>query len=232
MLGTLMAANVAFVIMPSQRELVAALRAGREPSEEIADRAKTRSIHNNYLTFPVIVLMLSAHFPSLYAQRGSDLALLTLIAGGAAVRHVLNIRFAFPKWRLTLAATIAATVLLLSAQLGLGPFQAKPHPSGAGFTAFDSATVNMPANVPFADARRVIDRRCASCHSATPADVSLGVMPAGIAFDTPDQIHALAARIRERAVTTRTMPPGNKTQMTEVERATLARWIEKGAQTQ
>lgn len=232
MLGTLMAANVAFTIMPSQRELVAALKAGREPSEEVADRAKTRSIHNNYLTFPVIVLMMSAHFPSLYAQRGSDLALLTLIAGGAAVRHVLNIRFTFRQWRPALAVTLAATALLLAAQLGVGPFRTKPRESSAGFTAFDSASVSLPATISFADARRVIDRRCASCHSLAPSDVSLGVMPAGVAFDTPEQIQALAARIRERAVVTRTMPPGNKSNMTEVERAILARWIEGGAKTQ
>lgn len=227
MLGTLMAGNVVFTIMPSQRELVAALSAGREPSQAIADRAKTRSIHNNYLTFPVIVLMLSGHFPSLYALPGSDLALLTLIASGVAVRHVLNIRFTFRRWKIVLGATIAATVLLLAAQLGIEPFETTPEHSG--FSQFDSVLVSLPANIPFADARRVLDRRCVSCHSTTPSDVSLGVMPAGVAFDTPEQIHNLAARIKERAIATRTMPPGNKTRMTDQERALLARWLDQGA---
>jgi uncharacterized membrane protein len=220
MLGTLMAGNVAFTIMPSQRELVEALNAGREPSQEIADRAKTRSIHNNYLTFPVIVLMVSAHFPSLYARDGSDLALLTLIAGGAAVRYVLNIRFTYRRWPWALAGTIAATLVLLAAQLGMGPFKS------ARATASPADSLGtVGANITFEEARRVIDRRCASCHSANPADVSLGVMPGGVAFDTPEQIRALVPRILERAIVTRTMPPANKTMITERERTMLALWI-------
>ena len=223
LLATIMAGNVAFTIMPSQRELVAALEAGREPSQAIADRAKTRSIHNNYLTFPVIVLMVSAHFPALYAQRRGDLALLLLITIGALVRHVLNIRFTYPRWKPALAAVLLAGSLLLAIAIGVIPLggrdAAAPGPDMAG----------VPATVAFADARRVIDRRCAPCHSATPSDVSLGTTPAGVAFDSPAQISALVERIRERAVTTRTMPPGNKTRMTDAERALLARWIERGA---
>ena len=213
LLGTIMAANVAFTIVPSQRELVDALAAGREPSQRVADRAKHRSIHNNYFTFPVIALMLSAHFPSLYA-RGGALPLLTLIAGGAVVRHILNVRFTFRRWRLALAGAIAATVVLLVA--GTRP---DPRPAAARDTG----------PVSFADARSIIDRRCGSCHSQSPSDLSLGVMPAGVAFDTPAQIQALAARIRERAVVTRTMPPANKTRITEEERALLGRWIDAGA---
>ncbi len=230
LLGTLMAGNVAFTIMPSQRELVTALRAGREPSQVIADRAKTRSIHNNYLTFPVIALMLSAHFPSLYARPGSDLALLALIAIGAAVRHVLNVRFTYRHWKPALAGTIAAGMILLSAQMGLGPFHARQWQSQSGLSEFDSVLMTLPATVPFDAVRRILDRRCAACHSASPSDVSLGVMPAGVALDTPEQMRSLAERIRERAIVTRTMPPGNKTRMTETERAILARWVETGAQ--
>jgi uncharacterized membrane protein len=217
MLGTLMAANVAFTIVPSQHELVEALRAGREPSQVIADRAKHRSIHNNYLTFPVIALMLSAHFPILYSERGL-LPLLVLLAGGAAVRHVLNIRFTFPAWKATLTGTLAATVLVLA--LLVNRSQAEPL-GGAGN--------DLPDHVAFSDVRSIIDRRCAACHSQNPSDVSLGVMPAGIAFDTPQQIQALAGRIRERSVVTRTMPPGNKTRMTDRERAMLEKWISAGA---
>lgn len=218
MLGTIMAGNVAFTIMPSQRELVAALRAGRAPSQEIADRAKTRSIHNNYLTFPVIILMMAAHFPSLYTGRG-DLTLLTLIAAGAAVRHVLNIRFTNRRWKPALAAVLVAGTAMLAAELGAFGMRS-PAPN---------SSAPLPARADFADVHRVIDRRCAACHSATPSDISLGVMPAGVAFDTPEQIHALATRINERAVVQRTMPPGNKTRITDAERALLARWIADGA---
>ena len=86
----------------------------------------------------------------------------------------------------------------------------------------------MAATVAFDDARRIIDRRCAACHSAHPSDVSLGLGPAGVMFDTPEQIVSRLARIRERAVVTRTMPPGNKTRMTDRERAMLGRWIDQG----
>ena len=217
MLGTIMAGNVAFTIMPSQRELVAALEEGRPPSQAIADRAKTRSIHNNYITFPVIALMLSAHFPTLYGGDYHDLALFTIIAGGAAVRHVLNIRFHFAQWKPALAGVIAATLLLLVGLTRVPNTDLGALPQSVTFDA------SQPAD--FDAVRRVVDRRCAACHSATPSDVSLGLTPAGVAFDTPEQIRAFAARIRERAVATRTMPPGNKTRMTESERALLAQWI-------
>jgi uncharacterized membrane protein len=213
LLGTIMAANVAHIIIPSQRELVAALSEGREPSQAIADRAKTRSIHNNYLTFPVIVLMLSAHFPSLYARERSDITLFILIAAGAAVRHVMNIRFTFGRWRWALAGVVAAAALLLVVVLVRPATRA-------------TAVRSDPGPVSFDDARRVIDRRCAACHSSEPSDVSLGAMPGGVAFDTPDQVRLMAPRILER-VTTQTMPPGNKTRMTDAERAMVAAWANR-----
>ena len=219
LLGTIMAGNVAFTIMPSQRELVTALEEGRPPSQAIADRAKTRSIHNNYITFPVIALMLSAHFPALYGSNFHDLALLTIIAGGAAVRHVLNIRFTFAAWKPTLAAVIAATVVLLMLQTRALRIERDATPSPEPQPTFPGDSV------PFAAAKEIIDRRCASCHSRVPSDISLGVMPMGVAFDTPEQIRALVPRIQERAVATRTMPPANKTRMTDEERAILAQWI-------
>lgn len=210
MLGTIMTGNVAFTIMPSQRELVSAMEAGRQPEQHFADAAKTRSIHNNYITFPVIALMMSAHFPALYASPRSDLALLTLIAGGAAVRHVLNVRYTFKAWVPTLAGVIAAT----AASLVLLTRAPRPAPAH-----------QLPAAATFADVHRIIDRRCAACHSMTPSDISLGVMPAGVNFDSETQIRALMSRIEERAVKTRTMPPANKTRMTDEERALLAAWI-------
>ena len=219
MLGTIMAANVAFTILPSQRQLAASVSEGRGADPAVSARAKRVSIHNNYFTFPVIVLMLISHFPGLYGSRLNWLLLLVLIATGAAVRHVLNIRFTFPAWRPTLAATMVASVLALIAILRFG-------------SAANSAVASdSSAPVSFANARRVIDRRCAACHSTAPSDVSFGVAPGGVMFDTPEQILAHVARIRERAVLTRTMPPGNKTNITEVERTMLARWIAQGAAT-
>jgi uncharacterized membrane protein len=218
MLGTIMAANVFFTIIPSQRELVATVAQGRGGDPKVSARAKRVSIHNNYFTFPVIVLMVSNHFPSVYGNAHSWSLLLVLIASGAAVRHVLNIRFAYPTWKTTLATTMLASVLVLYLLLA---------PATAPSTVVAASAI--PDHVSFADARHVIDRRCAVCHSAQPADLTFGVAPAGVMFDTPDEIAARVLRIRERAVVTRTMPPANKTNITDTERALLARWIDQGA---
>jgi uncharacterized membrane protein len=217
MLGTIMAANVANTIVPSQRELVASVTGGRGADPAVSARAKRVSIHNNYFTFPVIVLMLISHFPGVYASRLNWLLLLVLIAAGAAVRHLLNIRFTFPAWRPVLAGTMVGSVLALIAILRLG-------------SAANAVSVSDSSGpVSFTDVRRVIDRRCAACHSAAPSDLSFGPAPGGVRFDTPEQILAHVTRIRERAVVTRTMPPANKTNITDVERAMLDRWIAQGA---
>jgi len=221
MLATIMAANVAHTIMPSQRVLVDAVAAGRPPDPAVAARAKTRSIHNNYLTFPVIVLMVSSHFPGIYGHELSWLLLLLLIAIGAGVRHILNVRFTFAQWVPALTLTLATGMALLF-------FIGRPRSSTSN-TESASAAVDLPAQVTFADARSIIDRRCAACHSANPSITEFGAAPAGVSFDNPATIQALAARIRVRAIETRTMPLGNRTQMTDRERQLLARWIDQGA---
>ena len=221
LLATIMAGNVATTIMPSQRVLVAAVTAGRAPDPALAVAAKTRSIHNNYLTFPVIVLMVSNHFPGIYGHQLSWLLLLVLIAIGAAVRHILNVRFTFRQWVPALGLTLAIgfAVLFVVGRAG----------AGAGGPVSSVAAGDIPAQVTFADARSIVDRRCAACHSGTPSIRDFGAAPGGVSFDDPARIQALAARIRARAVETRTMPLGNRTNMTDRERAILARWIEQGA---
>ena len=223
LLATIMAGNVFWTIVPSQRALVASVAAGREGGElaALSARAKRVSIHNNYFTFPVVALMVSNHFPSLYGNRYAWLLLLVLVAGGAAVRLVLNVRWTWPSWKPALAGVIASTVAALWAVLAI------PAPPAESTVAPSRMAVDGP--VKFADARHVIDRRCAVCHSTTPVDATFGPAPAGVAFDTPEQIVARAARIRERAVVTRTMPPANKTHITDEERAVLGRWIDGGA---
>jgi uncharacterized membrane protein len=215
MLGTLMAGNVFRVIMPAQRTLVAAVQQGRTPDPGPAKKAKERSIHNNYMTFPVIVLMLSSHFSGLYAGERSWLVLGALVLAGAAVRHILNIRFTFAQWKPALAVTMAASILALYV-LAARPADTRARPDVGGGT------------VTFAQANAVIQKRCAVCHSADAADRTFGAAPAGVAFDTPAQIRASLERIRTRAVETRTMPPANKTFMTDEERALLGRWIAQG----
>jgi uncharacterized membrane protein len=217
MLGTIMAGNVFFTIVPSQRALVQSVETG-EQRMAVADsaRAKRVSIHNNYITFPVLVLMVSSHFPTLYGGPFPFLALLALVAGGALARHALNIRFTSRTWGPLFAAAVIGTIMSLAA-LGI------PRPAGGP----------QPGSGPveFPDVKQVIDRRCAVCHSIQPADLAFGPAPGGAAFDTPAQIAGLANRIHERAVVSRTMPPANKTNITEAERALIGRWFTQGAVT-
>ena len=112
-LGTLMAGNVAMLIIPSQRQLVASFDAEQGIDQALANRAKARSIHNNYLTFPVIALMLSSHFPGIYGHQYAWALVGVLIVAGAGVRHFMNIRFSEPRWRWGLAATAAAALAVL-----------------------------------------------------------------------------------------------------------------------
>lgn len=218
MLGTIMAGNVARTIVPSQHALVAGV-AGGNTDHTLAARAKMRSIHNNYLTFPVIALMLGAHFSWAYGHRLAWLVLLFVLGVGAAVRHLMNVRFVWPAWRPALVATVIAAFVALYAITAYAP---RHGPASA------SPGADLPARPTFADVRPIIDRRCAACHSLSPSDDSFGVAPGGVAFDSPAQMRAFAPRIRARAVDTRTMPPANKTRITDRERAMLGRWIEQG----
>jgi uncharacterized membrane protein len=220
MLATIMAGNVANTIVPSQRELVKTVTRSGRADPGISARAKRVSITNNYVTFPVIALMVSSHFPSLSVHRFSWLLLLVIVACGAAVRYIMNVRYTFAAWKPALAVTVASSFALLYALLSIGP-------AAPGRTS--STSMIAVSNVTFADARHVIDRRCAACHSLSPSDSTFGAAPAGVAFDLPAQIQSYAARIRERAVVTKTMPPANKTHITEQERLILGAWIDAGA---
>ena len=218
MLASIMAANVAMTIVPSQRELVNSVSGEGRANPAISARAKRVSITNNYVTFPVIALMVSGHFPAVYGSRYGWIALLVIVACGATVRHIMNVRYTFPAWKPALGGTVALSLMAL---YGLTTAAAPPTAS--------AADAEGPAHPTFADARHVIDRRCAVCHSMSPIDRTFGPMPAGISFDLPEQIRQHAARIRERAVVARTMPPANRTGITDAERALLGRWIDQGA---
>jgi uncharacterized membrane protein len=216
LLGTVMVANVWLRVLPAQREMIAATAAGRSPDLTLGDRAKRRSVHNSYMTFPVLFIMLSNHYPATYASPINWLILLLLIVAGAAARHVMIADTRSARWALAPAALALGAVVMLSA-----PPAARPATAG-----------RAPR---FADVRAVIDRRCLPCHSAYPTDSGVGrgapgaPPPAGVAFDTPESIARLAERIRVRAVETQTMPLANKTGMTPEERELLGRWVAAGA---
>ena len=209
MIGTMMVGNVFFVIIPAHWELVRAKQAGREPDPAANERAKLRSVHNNYLTLPVVFTMLSNHFPFTYGHSYAWLILVVLLVTGAWVRHFFNLRhLGRTVWWIPVSAALAIAVLAILV---------RPQNETAAGT---------PA-VPFAQVSRVIDARCTACHSQHPTKV--GSAPRGITFDTPAEIRAEAQAIDLQAVQTKTMPLGNVTGMTQAERDLLGRWIAGGA---
>ncbi|MFO0667731.1 MAG: urate hydroxylase PuuD [Polyangiaceae bacterium] len=217
-IGTFMAGNVFFHIIPSQKELVGATKAGREQDMSYSVRAKQRSIHNNYLTFPLLFLMISNHFPSSYGSSKNAFFLLFIILVGASIRHVLNIRFDFKAWPLAFATVM--TIGVVGTGWFFGVRQGK---SGGG---------GQVERVAFSRVQLVIRDRCMPCHSEHPTDPTVQTAPNGVMFDTPEQIKAYSDRIKVRAVISKTMPQGNKTGITEEERDLLGKWILGGASTQ
>lgn len=212
-LGTIMTGNVWMVIVPSQRELVAATKDGRAQDPSLGKRAKQRSIHNNYMTFPLLFMMISNHFPVTYGQRLNWVVLGVLMVGGALVRHFMNIRFVYSGWFFGATATIVASVAGLFV-LTKPAAEAKGPPM---------------AKVEFTRAYEIIGQRCIPCHSEKPTDELFKAPPNGVKLDSPEQIKLLARRIKERSYTLKTMPLANRTNMTDQERAELAAWVDQGA---
>jgi uncharacterized membrane protein len=213
MLGTIMVANVFFVIIPAQRKLVRATEAWHEPDPAPGLRAKQRSVHNNYLTLPVVFAMLSNHFPTAYGHSYSWLVLVALMAVGAWIRHFFNLRHA------------GRTVwwIPVTAALGIAVVAVAIRPAG---DSNGRAATGVPP-VPFSRARAIVEERCVPCHSSRPTKVAAA--PLGIELDTADEIHAQAAAIERVAVASTTMPLGNATGMTQHERDLLGAWIRQGA---
>jgi uncharacterized membrane protein len=211
MLGTMMVGNVLVVIIPGHWELVHAKRAGREPDPVHGIKGKQRSVHNNYLTLPVVLAMLGPHFPFAFAGEHGWLVLVALMLVGAWIRLYFNLRHGGRTvWWIPASAALA----VLAIAIAIRPDDAEP----AGGAA-----------VPIGEVVAIVEQRCAVCHSMTPTNPSFSSPPAGIAFDTPEQIQARAAAIEEQAVRTRAMPLGNVTEMTDAERELLGRWIAQGA---
>jgi uncharacterized membrane protein len=215
LMGTLMTGNVWLYIVPSQRGLVAATKAGLAQDPALSYGAKQRSIHNNYMTFPVLFIMISNHYPITYGNQLGWLVLAVLMVGSALVRHFMNIRFTYGPW-LRWAAGAGIVALALAMILTARP--ARPQSASAA-----------EAPVSFAAVQSVIQQRCVECHSAHPTNSIFTVAPVGVMFDTPEQIVAMATRIHERAVVTQTMPFNNQTSITAEERALLERWYAQGA---
>jgi len=210
MLGTIMAANVFFVIIPAHWELIRAKEAGRDPDPAANARGKQRSVHNNYFTLPVLFAMLAGHFPFTYSHAHSWAILVCLMVIGAWVRLYFNRRHAGQTlwWvPLTAAAGIAGLAVWI-------------RPASVPASS---------ASVTFAQVQPIVQARCVFCHSLHPQSTQFTTAPAGVRLDTPQEIASRAAIIATVAVQSHYMPLFNQTKMTDAERRLLGAWIAQGA---
>jgi uncharacterized membrane protein len=213
MLGTIMAANVLFVIIPSQRKLVEAKEQGRAPDPIYGLRGKQRSVHNNYFTLPVLFIMISNHYPMTYGAKHGWAVLIAIMLLAAYVRHFFNLRH---RGRTVWAIPVTAMLATLALAIVIAPDRPQ-------------ATAGGPP--PFAKVQAIITQRCVSCHAQKPTQEGFAVAPKNVMFDTPELIAANAQKMYEQAVVTKAMPIGNLTGMTDDERVTVAAWFNGGAPT-
>lgn len=214
MLATIMSANVIFVIIPGQRKMVDAMLKRQTPDPIYGKRGKQRSVHNTYFTLPVVFAMLSNHYAMTYAHPYNWAVLALIMLAGALIRQFFVMRHrGEARWYLP-ASGIA---LVLIALVWTMPRSVAPQAQAAQASALRVA-----------DIAPILQGRCVACHSAHPS--LMGSAPAGVMFDTHEQIEQNAQRIYQQAVQLKSMPLGNVTHMTDDERAKLAAWFEAGAQ--
>lgn len=206
-LGTIMVANVFFVIIPGQRRMVAAAERGEAPDPQDGINAKLRSVHNTYFTLPVLFVMTSNHFAMTYSHEYNWAVLIAISLAGALIRVYFVARH---KGKASPLPLVIATVLLAGVAALIAP----------------RASAVSGEAVVFEDVRTVVQHRCVTCHSETPTHPAFLAAPAGVVLDTDAQIVAEALRIHQQTVITRVMPIGNLTSISEAERDLIDRWYQ------
>ncbi len=217
LVGTIMVANVLIVIIPNQRKVVASLLAHEEPDPRLGKQAKQRSLHNNYLTLPVLFLMISNHYPLTFATGWNWVIVAVVIVMGVSIRHFFNSRHAgkaTPWW--TWGITAAGGLMIL--WLNSFPVAA---PAAGQASALERDAV-------FVAVEEIVLSRCSMCHSEEPVWEGVAIPPLNVRLETPADILREASRIETQAVLSRAMPPGNVTEMTEEERHLIAAWLARG----
>jgi uncharacterized membrane protein len=214
-IGTTMAANVFFRIIPAQKHMIAATKAGQPVDTSYGLRAKGRSIHNHYLTLPVLFTMLSNHFPTTYGHEQAWLVLGCLFVVGGSLKYVMNFR------RRSHPVVIAALVLAIAGFVFLTAPRHAPLP---GLEKYAGAKP-----VSFATLESIVQTRCVACHAAKPTTSMFAAAPLGVRLETPEQIASHVERVYLLSVATKTMPLGNITGITQNERDVIGAWVAQGA---
>jgi uncharacterized membrane protein len=214
-LGTLMVANVFFVIIPGQRELVRAKQAQREPDPMHGLRGKQRSVHNTYFTLPVLFTMISNHYANAFGSRYNWAVLIVMSAAGACIRGWFVARHKAHErgGKTSPVLAIAGLVLLAGVAAALVP----------GNSSQSAASADEYTRI-----ASIFEQRCVPCHSPAPTHPAFPTAPNGILLDTPDRLQATLV-LTQQQLRSRAMPLGNLTGMTEEERAAVLAWIEHGA---
>ncbi len=204
-LGTIMVANVAMVIIPGQRQMVDAAARGEAPDPAPGIKAKQRSVHNTYFTLPVLFVMTSNHYAMTYSHEYNWAILAGIALAGALIRVWFVARHS---GKASPVPAVVAVLLLAGIAIAIAP----------------RAPAAQGAAVSFDEVRDVIEARCNSCHSESPDHPAFPAAPLGVMFDTDEQIRSEAARIHQQTVVTRVMPIGNLTAMTDEERSIIDSW--------
>ena len=226
--ATIMSANVFLVIIPNQKIVVADLKAGRTPDPKYGKIAKQRSTHNNYLTLPVIFLMLSNHYPLAFATEYSWIIASLVFLMGVTIRHYFNTvhaRQGDPKW--TWAATAGIFIIIMA--LSLAPLlQEKSVDDEAGWdtSSLTGKASKLANHEDFEEVTDIVLGRCSMCHAAEPYYEGFIAPPKGVILETPNQIARNAKTIVTQSAVSHAMPPANVTYMEESERAIIRRWFE------
>ena len=219
-IGTIMVANVFLGIVPAQRALVSAVEKGDTPDERVvmlAQRAMLRSRHNNYLTLPVIFIMISNHYPMFYGNEYGWAVLAAIGAITAYARHFFNLRHKQINKPSILVVSALATLALIWAMAPSAPETAATH----------NADGTQVARVADADVSQLLATHCQACHAAQPSSPAFQAPPAGIMLETLDQLKLHRAKVYQAAVATQYMPLGNMTGITPEERSLLGQWLQE-----
>jgi uncharacterized membrane protein len=218
--ASIMSGNVFFIIMPNQRIVVADLKAGRKPDPKYGKIAKQRSTHNNYLTLPVIFLMLSNHYPLVFATEYNWIIASLVFLMGVTIRHWFNTKHARggnPHW----TWGVTALLFLAIAWLSTAPMRTVPAPEAA----LGGAALRHASAEGFEDVVSIVQGRCSMCHASEPAWEGMHWAPKGVVLETPAQIAQEARRIYLQSGVTHAMPPGNLSYMEPDERLAIIRWF-------
>lgn len=234
LIGTIMAGNVFFNIMPNQRKMVAAVADKKDIDPTWGASAKLRSVHNNYFTLPLLFIMISNHYPMTYQHPQNWLVLIAIMAAAAWIRHFFNLRHVGTTKP---GILVSGAVAMLAIALWVSWPQSPSHTSNEGHedvSLVDEVGKKVTANNAVAQASSevsnervvsLITTHCVGCHSRTPTDDIFKVAPLGVVLDTWEDIERFAPQVVRRTSVTKDMPFLNKTKMTDEERQEIARWF-------